>query len=68
MAVLGWGSLIRFETSEFYRTIVTGPAIVQRDQWRVCVIEDVSEAGKAKAGALAREFTKNAGYGSSSIR
>jgi len=47
MAVLGRGSGIRFETSGGWRTIVTGPADVQKGEWRLAVFEDASESGKA---------------------
>jgi hypothetical protein len=63
MAVLGWGSRVRLETSNAYRTIITGPADVQRGQWTLGVFEDVTLSGKAKASALSRNFVKNTGRG-----
>jgi len=68
MAVLGWGSRIRFETSDTCRTIITGPADVQRGQWTLGVFEDVTLSGKGKASALSRNFVKNTGRGARSIR
>jgi hypothetical protein len=68
MAVLGWGSRIRFETPEWHRTIITGPADVQRGQWTLGVFEDATFSGKAEASALSRKFVKKAGYGHHSIR
>jgi hypothetical protein len=68
MASLGWGSRIRFESLEHTRTIVTGPADIQRGQWTLTVFEDATPFGKAKASVLSRNFVKSRGCGARSIR
>jgi hypothetical protein len=68
LAVLGWGSDVRFDTSDGSRTIVTGPADVQRGQWLLGAFEDASNLGKTETSALSRTFVKRAGYGARSIR
>lgn len=67
MAVLGWGSRVRFETSNAYTTIVTGPADIRRGQWTLTVLEDATFSGKAEASARSRNFVKKSGYGHRSI-
>jgi hypothetical protein len=68
LAVLGWGSRIRFESSDAYTTIITGPADVQRGQWTLGIYARATLLGKAKASALSRKFVKKAGYGHHSLR
>jgi hypothetical protein len=68
LAVLGWGSSVQLEAFDTYWTMITGPADVQRGQWRLCRIEDVTRVRKAEASAVSRTFVRKAGFGAHSIR
>jgi hypothetical protein len=68
LAVLGWGSRIRFETADTYTTIITGPAEVQRGQWTLGIYERATFLGKAEASALSRNFVRERGCCARSIR
>jgi hypothetical protein len=68
MTVLGWGSSVRFESSDFYCTFITGPAEVRRDQWRLPKWQIATNIGKAAASALSRNFVRKRGAGAHSIR
>jgi hypothetical protein len=65
MAVLGWGSTVSFQSSEDSLTVVTGPATVGRDQWRLEVIHDGTftwKGAQKSARKRAQSFLR-AGYG-----
>jgi hypothetical protein len=68
MAVLGWGSAIRFETSNVYGTIITGPADVQGSQWQLGAFEVATDLGRTATETLAKDFVRKAGFGAHSIR
>ena len=69
MAVLGWGSSVRFETSDTsYWAFITGPADVGHDHWRLPKWKIATSAGKAEASALSRNFVRKGGFGAHSIR
>ena len=62
LAVLGWGSNVRFVSPGKSRTIVTGPATVGKGRWRLKVFDDA----KFTEGMSARErgdALLRAGYG-----
>jgi hypothetical protein len=69
MAVLGWGSNVHFETPEESWTVVTGPAYVRKDQWRLEVIDETftGKGAKTSARKFGDSFLKT-GYGPRSIR
>jgi hypothetical protein len=70
MSVLGWGSAIQFEMPEDSWTVVTGPASVGKDRWRLEVVYDGRFTGKAAAISArkrAKSFLK-IGYGPRSTR
>jgi hypothetical protein len=69
MAVLGWGSSVRFKTSDtYYWAFITGPADVGHDQWRLPKWEIATSGGKAEVSALSRNFVRKGGFGAHSIR
>jgi hypothetical protein len=70
MAVLGWGSNVRFDAPQERWTVVTGPASVGRNLWRLEVVHDGTFTGKG-AATSARKRSKsflNAGYGPRSTK
>ena len=67
LAVLGWGSSIRFDTPSMFWRVLVGTAPVGRHQWRLQVFPEADFYGKAsvrqrRAGVL------DAGYGPRSVR
>jgi hypothetical protein len=65
MAVLGWGSNVRFDTPQERWTVVTGPASIAKDRWRLEVVHDGTFTGKgAETSARKRgESLLRGGYG-----
>jgi hypothetical protein len=65
MAVLGWGSDIRFESPEENWTVVTGPARVGRGQWRLEIVAEGAFTGRAAKTTARRRADEllRAGYG-----
>lgn len=70
MAVLGWGSKVRFESQDESWTVVTGPATIGRNQWRLEIVQDGMFTGRrAMTSARKRgESLLRAGYGPRSTR
>jgi len=68
MAVLGWGSDVRFDTPDGGWTIVTGPADVLRGQWQLGAYVHATGRTKADTSELSQNFVKKLGYGARSIR
>jgi hypothetical protein len=65
IAVLGWGSNVRFDTPEKSWTVVTGPASIGKAGWRLGIVHDGTFTGKgAKTSARKRgESFLRRGYG-----
>jgi hypothetical protein len=70
MAVLGWGSIVRFDTPQARWTVVTGPASIRKDRWRLEVVHDGRFTGKgAETSAQKRgESFLRRGYGPRSVK
>lgn len=65
LAVLGWGSRVRFDTPQAQWTVVSGPPSIGKNSWRLQVVHDGMFTGKGAAAAARKRGASllKIGYG-----